>query len=209
MLTSVSLCAGTLVSTVATAPFAAGMRREVLGDELLGFGHRDVADHDHGHAIGAIPLLVEREQAFARRLLEHFRQSDRQPLGIARALEDHRQLLVGEARSGAEPAAPLLEDDAAFLLDLGRQQRDAGGEIAQHEHAAIDIARAIGRNLEHVDRLVERRRGVDVRAEARADRFEERDQLARLEMLGAVERHVLEEVREAALIRRLPGSRRH
>jgi hypothetical protein len=39
-----------------------------------------------------------------------------------------------------------------------------------------------------------------VRAEARADRFEERDQLTRLEMLGAVERHVLEEMREAALV---------
>ena len=39
-----------------------------------------------------------------------------------------------------------------------------------------------------------------MRAEARADRFEERHQLARLEVLGAVEGHVLEEVREAALI---------
>ena len=39
-----------------------------------------------------------------------------------------------------------------------------------------------------------------MRAEARADRLEERHQLARLEVLGAVERHVLEEVREPALI---------
>ena len=39
-----------------------------------------------------------------------------------------------------------------------------------------------------------------MRPEPRADRLEERDQLARLEVLGAVERHVLEEVREPALI---------
>ena len=39
-----------------------------------------------------------------------------------------------------------------------------------------------------------------MRAEARADRLEERHQLARLEMLAAVEGHVLEKVREAALI---------
>ena len=39
-----------------------------------------------------------------------------------------------------------------------------------------------------------------MRAEARADRLEERHQLAGLEVLGAVERHVLEEVREPALV---------
>ena len=40
----------------------------------------------------------------------------------------------------------------------------------------------------------------DVRAEARANGLEEPHQLARLEVLGAVERHVLEEVRQAALV---------
>ena len=64
----------------------------------------------------------------------------------------------------------------------------------------VERAGAIGRHVEHVDRLVEARVGVDVRAEPRADRLEIRDQLARLEVRRAVERHVLEHVREAALI---------
>ena len=177
-----------------------GDAAEVRLHHLLGLGHRDVADHHHRHLIGAIPLLVERHQPLARRVLENFGQADRQALRVARALEDHRQLLVGQPRARAEAAAPFFEDDAAFLFDFGRQERNAGGEILQHRHAAIDIARAIGRDVEHVDGFVERRRRVDVRTEARADRFEERHQLARLEMLGAVERHVLEEVRQAALI---------
>jgi hypothetical protein len=39
-----------------------------------------------------------------------------------------------------------------------------------------------------------------VRTEARADTLEEGDEFARLEVLRAVERHVLEEVRQAALV---------
>jgi len=39
-----------------------------------------------------------------------------------------------------------------------------------------------------------------VRPEARADRLEVRHQLARLEVGAAVERHVLDQVREAELI---------
>jgi hypothetical protein len=71
----------------------------------------------------------------------------------------------------------------------------------QDQHAFLDVPGPIGGDLEHVDGFVERRRGIDVRAEARADRFEERYQLARLEVLRAVEGHVLEKMREAALVR--------
>ena len=58
----------------------------------------------------------------------------------------------------------------------------------------------VRRHLEHEDGLVEARVGVRVRAEARADRLQERDELARPEMLRAVEGHVLEHVGEAALV---------
>ena len=61
----------------------------------------------------------------------------------------------------------------------------------------------IARQLEHVDRLVEARIGVDVRSELRTDRLERRDQLAGLEVSAAVEGHVLDEVCEALLVVRL------
>ena len=67
-------------------------------------------------------------------------------------------------------------------------------------NAAVQRARLVRRHVEHVHRFVEARIGVDVRAEPRADRLEIADQLARLEMRAAVERHVLEHVREPALI---------
>ena len=58
----------------------------------------------------------------------------------------------------------------------------------------------VGRNLQLVDGLVEARVGVDVRAEAHADRLHERDDVLLREVARAVERHVLDEVREPALI---------
>ena len=142
MLISVSLCAGTLVSTVAGGALRRGNAAEVLAAPVFSASATGMSPTTTtAMLIGAIPLLVEREQPLARRVLQDLGQADRQALGVARALEDHRQLLVGQARAGAEPAAPFLEDDAAFLFDFGGQQRDAGGEILQHQHAAIDVAR--------------------------------------------------------------------
>ena len=55
-------------------------------------------------------------------------------------------------------------------------------------------------NLELVDRLVEARRRVDVGPEPHSDGLEVAHELVLREPLGAVERHVLEEVRETALV---------
>ena len=58
----------------------------------------------------------------------------------------------------------------------------------------------VGRHLEHVDGLVEAGVGVDVGAEAHAERLDERHELLLGKVLGAVEGHVLDEVREPALV---------
>ena len=150
--------------------------------------------------IRAVPLLVEGDEALARRGPQDFGQANRQAIRIARPLEDDRQLLVGEPRARAQPAAPLFEHDAALFFDLRGQQRHAGREVVEHQHALVDVAGLVSRDVEHVNGFVERCRRIDVRAEARADGLEKRHQLTRLEVLGAVERHVLEKVREPALV---------
>ena len=98
------------------------------------------------------------------------------------------------------PPAPLLDDDATLAIDLLRVQRDATGEVAQGFHPPGDDALTIGRHLEHVHRLVEARVRIHVRSKTRPDRLEVAHQLPRPEVRGPVERHVLEQVREAALI---------
>ena len=60
--------------------------------------------------------------------------------------------------------------------------------------------RVVGGNLQLVDGLVEARVGVDVRAEAHAGRLQEGDDVLLREVPRAVEAHVLDEVREPALV---------
>ena len=64
----------------------------------------------------------------------------------------------------------------------------------------VDELRLVGRDLQRVDRLVERRVRVEIGAEPHADLLEEVDERLLREALRAVERHVLDEVREAALV---------
>ena len=173
---------------------------EAGAHQRLRFIERQVAAHHHGHAVGAVPPLVEVAQALVRECAQHLRQADRQAVGVAAAREEHRQLLIGDARLRAQATAPFLEYHAAFLVDLFAAERRAAGEVAQRQQRLVDVALAVGRHVEHVDGLVEVGRGVDVRTKARADRLEERHQLTRFEVGAAVERHVLEEVREPALV---------
>ena len=72
---------------------------EARAHQLLGFGRVEIADHHHRHLIRPVPFLVERHEALARRALDHLGRANRQPLGIARALQQDRQLLVGRARA--------------------------------------------------------------------------------------------------------------
>ncbi len=177
-----------------------GNRREMRPDER---GHRlrvEVADRDHAHQIGAVPVPVEAAQLIGRRGSNDVGQPNRQALGIARAAQQHRELHVLDAGVGAEAEAPLLQDDSPFLVHLVRVERHVLRPVLKHEHRAVEHRRIVGRHLQLVHRFVVAGVRVHVRAEAHADRLQERhDALAR-KVRGAVERHVLDEVRQPALV---------
>ena len=84
-----------------------------------------------------------RTRAAARRgrVADDLGLADRQALGVARLVEEDRQLLVADARAGAEPAAPLLDDDAAFLVDFLRIERQPAGEVGQRRQPLRDDLR--------------------------------------------------------------------
>ena len=174
-------------------------RRELLLDQRLERGRIHVSHGHDRHAIGPVPLGVERPQLRRTKRLQDLGLADRQPLGVLRLGEQHRDLLVAQPRSGAEPAPPFLDDDAALLVDLFRIERHPAGKIGQRLHALLDDAGLVGGQLKHVDRVVEAGLRVDVRPQTRAGRFERGDQFAWLEMRGAVEPHVLQEVGQALL----------
>ena len=175
-------------------------RGEQFLDRLLDLLLVNVADDDDRLPFRPVPGVVERAQPRHRGVADDLRFADRQPLGVARVVEEHRELLVADARSGAQPAAPLLDDDAAFLVHFLLRERQSAGKVGERGQAFRHDVRLVARQVEHVDGFVEAGVRVHVRAEPRADRFEVRHQLARLEVRAAVERHVLDQVREPKLI---------
>jgi hypothetical protein len=72
--------------------------------------------------------------------------------------------------------------------------------VLEDEERTVEHARLVGRHRQHEHRLVERRVRVDVGAEAHAERLKERDRLLLREVACAVERHVLDDVREPLLV---------
>ncbi len=72
--------------------------------------------------------------------------------------------------------------------------------VLQDQERSVDHRRIVGGNLQLEHRLVEAGVGVDVGPEAHAGRLQECDHVLFREVAGAVETHVLDEVRQAPLV---------
>jgi hypothetical protein len=111
-------------------------------------------------------------------------------------MEDDGNLLVPQPPHRAAPRAPFLGDHSAFLLDLLRIEADVVRPILEHLQGVLHHVRLVHRHLQSIGRLVERGVGVQVRPELHARAFEEIHDLHLLEVLRAVEGHVLDEMRQ-------------
>ncbi len=172
----------------------------MLADERLDAGGIEISDRHDRHSVGPIELSIEVAETLGRKRLQHFRQPYRQAVRVFRGSVESAHLHSFHACRRSLPASPLFDDHAAFAIDLARLERDAGGKVAQRIESPDEDLFAVGRELEHVHRLVKAGVRVDVWTEPRTDRFEVVDELSRLEMCRAVECHVLEQMCEAALI---------
>src|ERR1044071_7567749 len=96
--------------------------------------------------------------------------------------------------------APFGEDDGALALDGGLVEERAARPVLEHSQRLIEDAGTARRHLQRILRLVETGFRVRVRADAEADRLEEGVDSLTGEVLRSLELHVLDEVREAALV---------
>ena len=175
-------------------------RCEVAADQ---FHHRlriEVAHHGHRHQVGPVPALVEADQVVPGGRLDHLRHADREPHGILRLAEQHGKLQVPDARRRAAPRAPLFQHHAALLFHLLRVEGDGEGPVAEDLERGFDYVRVVGWYLDLVDGFIERGVCIQVGAELGADRLQVLDDLVARKALGAVERHVLDVVRETAFV---------
>ncbi len=147
-----------------------------------------------------VPILVEAEDRVARRAFDDLGFSDRDALGVFRSVKKNRRFFVEHAHLRAATESPLFEDDAALFFDFGRIERDAVGPVAEHADRFVEELGFVRRDLQRVNGFVEVRVRVQIRAERDAAFFEHVDDRLLRKSLRAVERHVLDEVREPALI---------
>ena len=121
-----------------------------------------VADDDHRHQIGTVPVAIEAHQLFALRLFDHRGVADRWTIRVARSLELDPPDLVLRALGRAEVQPPFGQHDGALAVDGVLFEGGGVGPVFEHEERAIEHPRRTGRNAQRVLRVVEARRGVGV-----------------------------------------------
>src|SRR5262249_14733239 len=146
----------------------------------------DVAHSDDRHSFRTVPRVVERAETGHRRAADDFGLPNWESGRVPRVIEDDRNLLVANARTGAKSTAPFLDHHAPLFVHFLRVEREAAGEVGERRQTFRDDLALVGRQFEHVDGLVEARRRIDVRPEPGADTLEVAEHLARLEVFAAV-----------------------
>ena len=161
---------------------------------------RHIADRDDRHVVRAVPAPIKRHEVFGLERLDPLQRSDREPIRVARSGKEHPRMLVEHPPGRTATEALFLDHHAAFALDRLRLERDRCGPLLHHLKRRLQRALLLQRNVESIHRLVEAGVGVNVRAESDAQTLQESHQLVLAEALGAVERHVLQIVRQPALV---------
>ena len=176
---------------------------EHLTHEALGRRRLDITGHHDANAIGRVVVTIEVAQSLGWEHAQRVRQTDRQALcvsgGPVHRMIGHRL----EARAHAETLTPFLEHHATFLVDLLVLEEHPAREVGERLRRPFERTRPIRGHVEHVDGLVVARVGVHVGPEGHAHRLEVVDEFSGLEVGGAIEGHVLEHVRQPALVVRL------
>ena len=125
---------------------------------------------------------------------------DGKPPGILGRGEKRRPLLVQHARIGPLAAAPLLDDDAPFLVDLQVVKTHAVRPVLEDLQGRLHNLRRVRGYAEFVYSLIETGVGVEVGAKTQAHPFEIVLQFVLGEVARAIEGHMLDEVRQALLL---------
>jgi hypothetical protein len=160
----------------------------------------EVAHEDQRGVLRAVPAVVEGGADLLVEPRAHGLLADREAAREARAVEEVGDALLEELAAGTLARGLFGVDHALLGLDLRRLEPEAVDHVAHPGERLLEARRLVVGQVELVDRLEEGRVGVGVGAEADPLLLEERDELARLEVARAVERHVLEEVGEPQLV---------
>ena len=167
----------------------------------LGFDSRwvEIAHHDQDRAFRAIVAVIEVSNLADRRLFQDVDLSDRNPVRHQLVREKEAQAIAKDTEPRRVAGAFFGQDDTAFMIHRRLGQGQFRSDLA-HEFQR-DIQGLIVRlgQVQLVDGLVEIGGRVGVGAEGKSVALENLDHLVFRNRLGALERHVFKEVRQAGL----------
>ena len=167
-------------------------RSEVLLDQLAHRRLLHVADDDQGRVVGLVIRVVEALAVGGRDLLEILDGSDRRPVVGMLDVGERAELLDRLAdRIVVDAQALLFFDHAAFGVDRRRKQLELAHALRLELQREADVRR---RHRVVIRGHVFARERVDVAA----DLLEQARVFLGRNVLGALEHHVLEHVRDAA-----------
>ena len=183
-----------------------GIRSGQALEELLDLG-LDVVNihitHDNQSlVVGTIPLVVVVTQLVVLEVVHHAHQTDGHALAVLRTRVQRLELVLEHALLGAAAQAPLLVDHAALLVDLLVGEQQAVTPVLEDQQARVDSALAgAGHVVDVVNGLGNAGIGVQVLTEGYTQRAGIVDDALALavEVLTAVEGHVLQEVGQTTL----------
>ena len=163
--------------------------------------HIDVTHYNNSLIIRAIPFLIIVTQCLILKIIDHRRVPDHISFRVLRARVHARVHLFPYAPARGASGTPFLQDDATLSVYLLVQKQQAAAPIVHDEQRAIHDTRTISRHIgETIDRLINRGISIDVSTEVHTHRFKIIDDSFAGEMLGTIECHMLQEVRQTVLV---------
>ena len=169
----------------------------------LGFDsiYIDVTDHDDRLIVRSVPFMVVVAQGLVSEVIDDGRVTDHVPFGVLRARVHLRIQFFPDTATCGTTGSPLFEDDTALGVDLFGQQQQTATPVVHHEQSTIYDPGTVGRHVRQaIHSLVNRGVGVDVATEIDTNRLKIVDDTFTREMLGAVEGHMLQEMRQTVLV---------
>jgi hypothetical protein len=176
------------------------VRAELLLHERLDGRGIDVADDNHGQPPGPIPCIIKRDELLTRELANRVIEPADSAPGGSGARPQEMEIHLGDAGRGRVARRELAENHAAFALDQLGVEGDLAGKFTERAEALAQRGLLRIGKLEVINRVVEKGERSHVGAGADAEPLEGLEERAAGVRFRAAKHHVLDEVREAALI---------
>ena len=160
-----------------------------------------IPHNDNRLSLWTIPAVIETDELGARRVAHNRHVADGDAAGIAAAGEQYGQGVLIEAHHLVGMHAPLLLDDASFLLDGPVVEVELRHQVPHHQQDGVEQFSALGGDVRDLEpRVVKARRCVDVAAIGHAGLLQHLHHHDAGEIARSLPRDVLDEVGQATFV---------